>query len=37
MREMSGEVGENRARLISFIDRQNIELVFTDNIAPPLA
>src|SRR5271170_4947802 len=36
LREMSGEVGENRARLISFINRQNIELVFTDNIAPAL-
>src|SRR5271168_1774768 len=36
MREMSGEVGENRARLISFINKQNIELVFTDNIAPAL-
>jgi hypothetical protein len=36
MREMSGEVGENRARLISFINRQNIELVFTENIAPAL-
>jgi hypothetical protein len=36
MREMSGEVGENRARLISFISKQNIELVFTENIAPAL-
>jgi hypothetical protein len=36
MREMSGEVGENRARLISFINKQNIELVFTENIAPAL-
>ena len=36
MREMSGEVGENRARLISFINTQNIELVFTENIAPAL-
>ena len=36
MREMSGEVGENRARLISFINQQNIELVFTENIAPAL-
>src|SRR5277367_2008251 len=36
LREMSGEVGENRARLISFINRQNIELVFTENIAPAL-
>jgi len=37
MREMSGEVGENRARLISLINQQNIELVFTENIAPALA
>jgi N-terminal domain of anti-restriction factor ArdC len=36
LREMSGEVGENRARLISFINRQDIELVFTENIAPAL-
>jgi hypothetical protein len=36
MREMSGEVGENRARLIAFINKQNIELVFTANIAPAL-
>jgi hypothetical protein len=36
MREMSGEVGENRARLIAFINKQNIELVFTENIAPAL-
>jgi hypothetical protein len=36
MREMSGEVGENLARLISFINKQNIELVFTENIAPAL-
>src|ERR1700724_560904 len=34
MREMSGEVGENRARLIAFIHKQNIELVFTEKIAP---
>src|SRR5277367_4082213 len=36
LREMSGEVGENRSRLISFINKQNIELVFTENIAPAL-
>src|ERR1700692_1208936 len=30
LREMSGEVGENRARLIAFINKQNIELVFTE-------
>jgi hypothetical protein len=31
-----GEVGENRDRLLSFIERQGIELVFTENIAPTL-
>jgi antirestriction protein ArdC len=36
MREMSGEVGENRDRLLSFIREQGIELVFTENIAPAL-
>jgi N-terminal domain of anti-restriction factor ArdC len=36
LREMSGNVGENRARLIAFINQQNIELVFTENIAPAL-
>jgi hypothetical protein len=36
LREMSGNVGENRARLITFINKQNIELVFTENIAPAL-
>jgi hypothetical protein len=36
MQEMSGEVGENRARLIAFINKQNIELFFTENIAPAL-
>lgn len=36
LREMSGDVGENRARLITFINKQNIELVFTENIAPAL-
>jgi hypothetical protein len=36
MREISGDVGENRDRLISFIERQGIELVFTENIAPAL-
>jgi hypothetical protein len=29
-------VGENRDRLLSFIERQGIELVFTENIAPAL-
>jgi N-terminal domain of anti-restriction factor ArdC len=36
LREMSGDVGENRARVIAFINKQNIELVFTENIAPAL-
>jgi antirestriction protein ArdC len=36
MREISGNVGENRDRLISFIERQGIELVFTERIAPAL-
>ena len=31
-----GDVGENRDRLVSFIERQGIELVFTENIAPAL-
>jgi hypothetical protein len=36
MREISGDVGENRDRLLSFIEQQGIELVFTENIAPAL-
>ena len=36
MREMSGTVGDNRDRLVSFIEDQGIELVFTENIAPAL-
>ena len=36
MREISGDVGENRDRLVSFIERQGIELVFTERIAPAL-
>ena len=36
MREMSGEVGENRDRLLAFIERHGIELEFTENIAPAL-
>jgi hypothetical protein len=35
-REMSGTVGENRERLVSFIKEQGIELVFTEKIAPAL-
>lgn len=36
MREVYGNVGENHDRLLSFIERQGIELVFTENIAPAL-
>ena len=36
LREMSGDAGENRDRLLSFIERQGIELVFTENIRPAL-
>ena len=36
MREISGDAGENRDRLIAFIERQGIELVFTERIAPAL-
>ena len=36
LRGISGDVGENRDRLIAFIERQGIELVFTERIAPAL-
>jgi antirestriction protein ArdC len=36
MREVYGDVGENHDRLVSFIQRQGIELVFTENIRPAL-
>ncbi len=36
MREVYGDVGENHDRPVSFIDRQGIELVFAENIAPAL-
>ena len=36
LREMTGTVGENRDRLVSFIGAQGIELVFTEKIAPAL-
>jgi hypothetical protein len=36
MREISGTVGENRDRLVSFVNVQGIELVFTEKIAPAL-
>ncbi len=34
--KMSGDVGENRDRLLSFIERQRVELIFTENIASAL-
>jgi hypothetical protein len=36
LREMSGDAGENRDRLLTFIERQGIELVFAENIRPAL-
>ena len=36
LREISGDVGENRDRLIAFIEHQGVELVFTERIAPAL-
>ena len=36
LREMTGTVGDNRDRLVSFIEAQGIELVFTEKIAPAL-
>jgi antirestriction protein ArdC len=36
MREVYGDVGENHDRLVSFIEKQGIELVFTEKIAPAL-
>ena len=36
MRGVCGDVGENRDRLIAFIEQQGIELVFTERIAPDL-
>jgi antirestriction protein ArdC len=36
MERAYGDVGENRDRLLSFIERQGIELVFTEKIAPAL-
>ena len=36
IRGINGDVGDNRDRLIAFIDRQGIELVFTERIAPAL-
>jgi hypothetical protein len=36
LHEISGDVAENRDRLISFIEHQGIDLAFTENIAPAL-
>jgi hypothetical protein len=36
MREVYGDVGENQDRLLSFIESQDIELVFTEKISPAL-
>src|SRR5271154_3350426 len=36
MRQINGDVGENLDRLLSFIETQGIELVFSENIAPAL-
>jgi len=36
MHEVRGEVGENRDRLVYFINAQGIELVFTEKISPAL-
>ena len=36
MREVYGDVGENHDRLVSFIERQGIDLAFTEKIAPAL-
>jgi antirestriction protein ArdC len=36
MRQITGDVGENRDRLLAFIEQQGIELYFTEKIAPAL-
>ena len=36
MREICGDAGENHDRLVSFVRRQGIDLVFTEKIAPAL-
>jgi hypothetical protein len=36
LREVTGDVGANRDKLIAFIKRQGVELVFTERIAPSL-
>jgi hypothetical protein len=35
-RQITGDVGENRDRLLAFIEREGIELYFTEKIAPAL-
>jgi hypothetical protein len=34
--EIGGDVGENRERLFAFVEKQGIELSFSDSIAPAL-
>jgi hypothetical protein len=36
LRGITGDVGENRDRLIAFVEHQGVELVFTERIAPAL-
>jgi hypothetical protein len=36
IREISGDVGENRERLFAFVEQQGIELAFSESIAPAL-
>jgi hypothetical protein len=36
MRQIQGDVGENCDRLVAFIERQGIELMYSENIAPAL-
>ena len=36
MHEVYGDVGDNRDRLLAFIEKQGVELVFTESIAPAL-
>jgi hypothetical protein len=36
IREIGGDVGENRERLFAFVEQQGIELSFSESIAPAL-
>jgi antirestriction protein ArdC len=36
IREIGGEIGENRERLFAFVEQQGIELAFSESIAPAL-